>query len=82
MSTTVSPEFTRNLPKAELHVHIEGTLPPALRFKLAQRNHIDTGYSTIDEMKKMYNYNECATNSYDLAMDYLHRAVKITLLKN
>ncbi|MBB1123878.1 adenosine deaminase [Limosilactobacillus albertensis] len=92
MSTTVSPEFTRNLPKAELHVHIEGTLTPSLRFKLAQRNHIDTGYSTIDEMKKMYNYNSLSSflkvyyaamnvlqteqDFYDLAMDYLHRAVK------
>ncbi|MBB1079898.1 adenosine deaminase [Limosilactobacillus sp. STM2_1] len=92
MSTKVTPEFTRNLPKAELHVHIEGTLTPELRFKLAKRNGIDTGYSSIDEMKKMYNYNSLSSfldvyyaamdvlqteqDFYDLAMAYLHRAVK------
>lgn len=92
MATEVTPEFTRHLPKAELHVHIEGTLTPELRLKLAKRNHLDIGYSTVEEMKKMYNYNSLASfldvyyaamnvlqteqDFYDLAMDYLKRAVK------
>lgn len=37
MSTSVSKEFCQKLPKAELHVHIEGTLEPDLKLKLAKR---------------------------------------------
>ena len=47
MSVKVSKEFVQGLPKAELHVHIEGTLEPELKLKLAQRNHVDIGQSTI-----------------------------------
>ncbi len=52
MSTEITPEFTKNLPKAELHLHIEGTLEPDLKLKLAKRNHIDIGQSTIEEVQK------------------------------
>ena len=47
MSTEITKEFTQGLPKAELHVHIEGTLEPELKLKLAKRNHVDIGQSTI-----------------------------------
>ncbi|KAL6241615.1 hypothetical protein RBB50_011396 [Rhinocladiella similis] len=49
----ISP-FVRALPKVELHVHIEGTLTPALRWKLAQRNHIPLPYSTYEELVESY----------------------------
>jgi adenosine deaminase len=45
----ISP-FIRDLPKVELHVHIEGTLTPALRWKLAQRNNIKLPYATYEEL--------------------------------
>ena len=37
-------EFIENLPKAELHLHIEGTLEPELMFDLAKRNSIELPY--------------------------------------
>ena len=40
MSNTVSREFLQHLPKAELHVHVEGTLEPELKLILAKRNNI------------------------------------------
>lgn len=43
-------QFVKDLPKVELHVHIEGTLTPALRWKLAQRNNIKLPYATYDEL--------------------------------
>lgn len=92
MSVKVSKEFVQGLPKAELHVHIEGTLEPELKLKLAQRNHVDIGQSTIQEVKNSYKFTDLTSflavyypamnvleteqDFYDLAMDYLHRAAK------
>lgn len=49
----ISP-FIANLPKVELHVHIEGTLTPELRWKLALRNCVPLPYATLDELKASY----------------------------
>ena len=45
----ISP-FIRDLPKVELHVHIEGTLTPALRWMRAQRNNNKFPYATYEEL--------------------------------
>lgn len=47
----------RALPKAELHVHIEGTFEPELMFAIAQRNHIDIPYKSVEEVKQAYNFH-------------------------
>jgi adenosine deaminase len=49
--------FIQSLPKAELHLHIEGSLEPELLFELAQRNNIEIPYSSIEELKKAYKFN-------------------------
>ncbi len=49
--------FIKNIPKAELHLHIEGSFEPELMFKIAQRNHIDIPYKSVEEVKKAYNFN-------------------------
>lgn len=90
MSTEVTSTFTQGLPKAELHVHIEGTLEPDLKLKLAQRNHVDIGQTTIEDVQKTYQYDDLASflavyypamnvlqteqDFYDLAFAYLQRA--------
>ncbi len=48
--------FIKNLPKAELHLHIEGTLEPELMFDLAKRNQIRLPYATVEEIKKAYQF--------------------------
>jgi adenosine deaminase len=48
--------FINQLPKAELHIHIEGSLEPELMFKIAQRNGISLLYSSIDEIKAAYQF--------------------------
>lgn len=48
--------FIRGIPKAELHVHIEGTLEPALLFKLAERNQVKLKYSSVEDLKKAYHF--------------------------
>ena len=50
-------EFIKNLPKAELHLHIEGTLEPQLMFEIAKRNNISIPYGSVDEVKKAYQFN-------------------------
>jgi len=47
----------RALPKAELHVHIEGTFEPELMFAIAQRNQIAIPYKTVEEVKQAYNFH-------------------------
>lgn len=49
-------KFIRALPKAELHLHIEGTLEPELMFKLAERNKIELPFESIATVKKAYNF--------------------------
>lgn len=50
-------EFIAGLPKAELHVHIEGTFEPELMFGIAARNNIKLKYNSVDELKAAYNFN-------------------------
>ncbi len=51
-------KFIQNLPKAELHLHIEGTLEPEMMFELAKRNNIDLPYNSISEVKEAYNFED------------------------
>ena len=90
MSVNVTREFINGLPKAELHVHIEGTLEPDLKLKLAQKNQIDIGQKTIEEVRASYQFDDLASflavyypamnvlqtedDFYELAMAYLRRA--------
>ncbi|WP_431603861.1 adenosine deaminase family protein, partial [Acinetobacter venetianus] len=50
-------ELIRALPKAELHVHIEGTFEPELMFAIAQRNQIQIPYQSVEEVKHAYNFH-------------------------
>ncbi|VEJ05414.1 adenosine deaminase [Campylobacter lari] len=45
--------FLQNIPKVELHLHIEGSLEPKMMFELAKRNNIDLKYKSEDEIKKL-----------------------------
>ncbi len=47
----------KTLPKAELHLHIEGSLEPDLLFELARRNRIPLKYKSVEELKKAYKFN-------------------------
>ena len=54
-------KFIREVPKTELHLHIEGTLEPELMFDLAKRNGIKIPYSNVDEVKSAYNFSNLET---------------------
>ncbi len=46
----------QTLPKAELHIHIEGSLEPEMMFELAQRNQVSLPYASVDEVRAAYQF--------------------------
>ena len=51
-------KFIRSLPKAELHLHIEGCLEPELMFRLAQRNAVEIKYASEDALREAYQFDQ------------------------
>lgn len=84
------PSFIAGLPKAELHLHIEGTLEPELRFELASRNGLDLPYASAEQLRAGYTFDDLTSflavyydamnvllteqDFYDLAMAYFRKA--------
>ncbi|MGE0119975.1 MAG: adenosine deaminase [Dongiaceae bacterium] len=82
--------FTDELPKAELHIHIEGSLEPELMFALARRNGVSLPYDSIESLRRAYSFSNLQDfldlyyqgmsvlrteqDFYDLAWAYLARA--------
>lgn len=82
--------FIRRLPKAELHVHIEGTLEPEMMFDLALRNSVDIPFGSVEEIRDAYEFTSLQSfldiyylgasvlvaeqDFYDLMLAYLARA--------
>jgi adenine deaminase len=81
--------FINGLPKAELHLHLEGSLAPELMFELAQRNKIPIPFKTVEEVRAAYSFSNLQDfldiyyqgagvlvveqDFYDLTMAYLKR---------
>ena len=86
------PELLRSMPKAELHMHIEGSLEPELIFALAQRNGVQLNYGSVEALRSAYAFTDLQSfldiyyagasvllkeeDFYDMAMAYLERAAQ------
>ena len=57
MTDTAFSDFVRGLPKAELHMHIEGSLEPELMFELAQRNGVTLPFASVEEIRAAYDFS-------------------------
>ena len=57
-------EFIKKIPKAELHLHIEGSLEPELMFKLARRNNIKIPFKSVKEVRSAYNFHSITLTSF------------------
>jgi adenosine deaminase len=87
---SASAAFIAGMPKAELHVHLEGTLEPELKFELAARNGLELPHGSVDEMRAAYSFDDLASflavyyegmsvlrteaDFYDLATAYFRKA--------
>jgi adenosine deaminase len=83
-------EFVRDLPKTELHVHIEGTLEPGMMFGLGERNGFDLPFESVDGVAEAYDFTnlqsfldiyyqgaavlQTPSDFYELMAAYLERA--------
>ncbi|MEQ4538949.1 adenosine deaminase [Halomonas desiderata] len=83
-------DFLKRLPKAELHLHIEGSLEPELMFALARRNGVELPYDSVEAVRAAYDFQDLSSflelyyqgmsvlkrneDFHDLAMDYFRRA--------
>ena len=67
--------FIAALPKAELHLHIEGSLEPELMFELAQRNGVAIPFGSVDEVRAAYAFSNLQDflDIYYQGMGVLHR---------
>ena len=86
----VDEAFLIGLPKAELHVHIEGTLEPEMMFGLARRNGVSLPYASVEEARRAYDFADLQSfldlyyegmgvllherDFYDLTLAYLEKA--------
>ena len=82
--------YIRTLPKAELHLHIEGTLEPELAFRLAQKHRVSLPHASVAELRAAYDFTDLQSfldlyyaladvlrdrqDFHDLALSYLERA--------
>ena len=82
--------FVRDLPKAELHLHLEGSLEPELLMRLATRNRVEIPFRSVEEIRAAYDFSDLQDfldiyyqgmnvlqteeDFYDLTMAYLERA--------
>ncbi len=82
-------QFIDDMPKVELHLHIEGSLEPELMFELAQRNKVEIPFKSVDEVRAAYDFGnlqdfldiyyqgmsvlQTEQDFYDLTMAYLKR---------
>ncbi len=86
------PALLRAMPKAELHIHIEGSLEPELIFALAERNQVPLAYPSVEALRSAYAFKDLQSfldiyyagasvllheqDFYDMAKAYLYRAVQ------
>ena len=85
-------ELIKRLPKAELHLHIEGSLEPELMFRLSKKNNITIPYASVEEVRAAYNFTNLQSfldiyyagakvlitqdDFYDLTWDYVLKCVE------
>src|ERR671921_697355 len=88
--SALTDELLRQMPKAELHIHIEGSLEPEMMFEIAARNGVGLRYASVEEVRDAYDFADLQSfldlyyegmrvllreeDFYDLTLAYLEKA--------
>lgn len=91
-------DLIQRMPKAELHIHIEGSLEPEMIFNLAQRNRVSIPYASVEELRKAYAFTNLQSfldiyyagasvllreqDFYDMAWAYLQKAAADNVIRS
>lgn len=89
-------DLIKRLPKAELHLHIEGSLEPELMFRLSKKNKVAIPYETVEEVREAYSFTNLQTfldiyyaganvlitqdDFYDLTWEYVLKCVENNII--
>lgn len=92
------PSLLAAMPKAELHIHIEGSLEPELIFQLAQRNGVVLPYASVEDLRRAYAFSNLQSfldiyyagasvllqeqDFYDMAWAYLQKAAAENVIRS
>ncbi|MBM3361212.1 MAG: adenosine deaminase [Betaproteobacteria bacterium] len=90
------PQVLRAMPKAELHIHIEGSLEPEMIFALARRNKVNLPYSSVEALRQAYAFTDLQSfldiyyagasvllkeqDFYDMAWAYFEKAARDSVI--
>ena len=96
MAAADMPAFLAGMPKAELHIHIEGVLEPEMKFDMARRNGLVLPYDTVEDVIAAYDFDDLSTflaaryegdrvliteqDFYDLTMAYFEKGREENLI--
>jgi len=97
-SVEITAEFLAGMPKAELHVHLEGTLEPEMMLRTALSNGVGLPWKTVEEVRSAYRFDDLEAflsvlfhvgqvlrvrrNFYDLTLAYLRRAAEESVVRS
>ena len=91
----ITAEFLAGMPKAELHVHLEGTLEPEMMLRTARSNGVELPWKTVEEVRSAYRFGSLeaflsvlfrvgqvlAQDFYDLTVAYLRQAAEESVVR-
>ncbi len=96
LNELASREFLAGLPKAELHMHLDGALSPAMMFALGKRNQVNLPYTSVEEIEAAYQFTNLQSfldllyqgasvlkheqDFYDLTRDYFAKCKEDNVL--
>src|SRR6476469_9494006 len=95
--TEALSDLVRAMPKAELHMHIEGSLEPELIFEMAERNGVALPYASVEDLRRAYAFTDLQSfldiyyagasvllheqDFYDMAWAYLQKAAAENVIR-
>ena len=98
VAVEITAKYLAGMPKAELHVHLEGTLEPEMMLRTARSNGVDLPWKTVEEVRSAYRFDSLEAflsvlfrvgqvlrrrqDFYDLTLAYLRRAAEESVVRS